>query len=353
MLAIGLMSGTALDGVDAALVETDGEYYFKRIANFHLFYPAEFQARLKLLIETKNDWLQLEHELTIYHINCVLALLDRERIPANQIAVIGFHGQTIYHNPAQGITWQIGNPHLLAQRTKINVVSDFRRRDIACAGQGAPLVPIFHQCLMQNEVKPVVVLNIGGVANISYIDESMLLAFDTGPGNALINDAMLRYYNKLYDEDGITAKNGIVQQQIVSSLLDDEFFAELPPKSLDRNYFSKNEQLFNHLDPADVIATLTKFTVSSIVAGLKYLPAMPEKIYVCGGGVHNSTILKGLRTEIGDIVFNIKTLGLDADFIEAQAFAYLAVRNLKQLPSTFPSTTAVNQETLSGVLFLV
>lgn len=354
MLAIGLMSGTSLDGVDASLVETDGENYFNQLLNFHIPYPLEFQIKLRQLIDTKQDWFELEKELTNYHATCVLELLSKAKINKNEITAIGFHGQTIYHNPNQGITWQIGNPHLLAKLTNIDVVSDFRRRDVAYGGQGAPLVPVFHKCLIKDVLMPVAVLNIGGVANITYIDGDTLIAFDTGPGNALINDAVLKYYNKTYDDQGRIALLGEVHLELIEQILNDDFFRRLPPKSLDRNHLVKNNELLAKLNPQDLIATLTKLTASSITLAIKLLPKVPSKIYLCGGGCKNITLMKWLKEENKDIgieFMEITSLGLDADFIEAQAFAYLAIRFLRRLPSSFPSTTSVSQEILSGVLF--
>ena len=354
MLAIGLMSGTSLDGVDSSLIETDGENYFKELFNFHIPYPLEFQTKLRKLIDTKQDWFELEQELTNYHAICVLELLNKAKVNSNEITVSGFPGQTIYHNPTRGITWQIGNPHLLAKLTNIDVVSDFRRRDVVYGGQGAPLVPIFHKCLMKDEQMPVAILNIGGVANITYIDNSNLIAFDTGPGNALINDAILKHYNKTYDDQGIIASSGKVNSKLIEQILADDFFKKLPPKSLDRNHFIKHNELLTINNPQDLVATLTKLTASSISIAIRLLPKIPSKIYLCGGGCKNITLLEWLREEnkhIGVEFTDITSLGLDPDFIEAQAFAYLAIRFLKMLPSSFPSTTSVSQETLSGVLF--
>lgn len=351
MLAIGLMSGTSLDGVDAALIETDGECYFKPLSTFHLPYSSEFQAKLRNLLDNTENWLFIEKELTLLHYDCVKGLLKTSNIHVS-IDVIGFHGQTIYHNPSEGITWQIGNANLLAQLTGIDVVSDFRRLDVAYGGQGAPLVPIFHKCLVSNVKKPLAILNIGGVANFTYIDDDdddddEIIAFDTGPGNALINDATLKHFNSTYDDNGKIASEGIINQKQIDEILEDKYFQKKP-----RNDFMRNIQLFKDLKPNDLISTLTKLTVDSILQGMTHFPKSVERVYVCGGGCHNHTIMKWLNKYAKNVEFiSIKELNYDPDNIEAQAFAYLAVRCLKNLPSTFPSTTGVSKKTVCGVVF--
>jgi anhydro-N-acetylmuramic acid kinase len=349
MLAIGLMSGTSLDGIDAALIETDGENYFKQISTHHLPYSIEFQKKLRNLLDDWNSWLTVEKELTLIHEECINQLLSKTNV--KNVAIIGFHGQTVFHNAADMLTWQFGNPHLLAQSTGIDVVSDYRRRDVARGGEGAPLVPIFHKCLCSNHEKPVAILNIGGVANITYIDENTLLAFDTGPGNALINDLMLKFFQQNYDESGRVASQGDVHQDIIDFLLQNEFFKRKPPKSLDRNEFFEILKKLTHLKPQDMVSTVTKLTVDSIKLAINVLPKRPKRVYVCGGGYKNSTIMNWLNRDNKTEFLSIKQLDYDPDFIEAQAFGYLAVRFLKKLPSSFPTTTGVSRETVCGVIF--
>lgn len=346
---IGLMSGTSVDGVDASFIETNGDDYFKPIANLYLPYSQEFQIKLKKVMNDKRDWFDLEIELTKYHANCVNALLVQNKIDKTKVTAIGFSGQTIYHNPKQGVTWQIGNPHLLAKLTNIDVISDFRRRDVAFGGNGAPLIPVFHQCLMHTQQSPVAMLNIGGVANITYIHDNEIIAFDTGPGNSLINDAMIKHYNKLYDHEGLTAKLGKINRKIIQQILNHPFFNQLPPKSLDRNDFMHVAELVSNLTKEDSIATLTELTVSSITAGIALLPKVPLKVYLCGGGTHNKTILESLQNHLN--IHNIDELGCNPDFIESQGFAYLAARFLRKLPSSFSSTTGVTKPTIAGVLY--
>lgn len=351
MLAIGLMSGTSLDGVDASLIETDGEDQIEYIQDLHIPYPASFQAELKTLLQRQAEWFETERILTDYHVEATQKLLQRAGISAKDVRVLGFHGQTIFHSPERGITWQIGNPHSLAVKTGIDVVSDFRRRDIALGGQGAPLIPVFHRCLTRREQMPVALLNIGGVANISYIDQEDLIAFDTGPGNALINDVMIKHYGLPYDEDGKIAAGGSISKELLERFLEMPYFSVPPPKSLDRNEFASVVDN-NDTNAANLVATLTMLTVMAIKKAFKLLPEEPRKLYVCGGGAKNLTMMKWLQKEIGeDRLTNIKSLGVDPDFVEAQGFAYLAVRYLRALPSSFPTTTGVSRETFSGVLF--
>lgn len=360
MLAIGLMSGTSCDGVDAAFIETDGISINKFIAEYHLPYPAELQQSLSALMRTHSNWLELENQLTYHHAEAVKTLLhglgSTKPYKTIKNLVIGFHGQTIYHAPDRGICWQIGNPHLLAHLTGIDVVSDFRRRDVAKGGQGAPLVPIFHQALARDHKLPVAIVNIGGVSNVTYIGkQNKLLGYDLGPGNALINDAMMLHYNKPYDEDGIIAKSGRMDLVIVEQLMSDPFFMKIPPKSLDRNHFAQVTRLLKGHNKEDIIATLTAFTAESIAKGFDaglLEDQSPEVLYLCGGGGKNKTMVEFLQDRMPQTkISHVEELGLKSDYIEAQAFAFLAVRCLKGLPSTFPSTTGASNPTVAGAYF--
>lgn len=357
-LFIGYMSGTSCDGVDASLVSTDGQDKFAVIANAHMPYPEEFKFDLKQLCNRMTiSPLEIEKKLTEFHIEVTAQLLDQTKYSSNDIKALGFHGQTIFHNPESQLSWQIGNPHLLAQGTGIDVVHDFRRRDISLGGQGAPLVPIFHKLLMQNQKLPVAVINLGGVANITFIDEENgLVAFDTGPGNALIDDAMFRYFNKSYDENGEIASLGKIEESVVNEFLVDKYFKQPYPKSLDRNLFRYVMDILAGCDPADIIATLTYSTCVSIARAIEILPSAPVSIFLCGGGSKNKQIVKWLELCLLTKGFkcrveNISSLNnFDPDYVESQAFAYLAARFFKDLPSAFPTTTAAICENICGCL---
>ncbi|MFK8039821.1 MAG: anhydro-N-acetylmuramic acid kinase [Rickettsiaceae bacterium] len=354
-LVIGLMSGTSCDGIDISIIKTNGTDYIEIIANDFFIYPSQFQKKLKKLHKLSADkLLPIEKQFTIYNVYLIQSLLKRLEINADDISAIGFHGHTVYHDPTQSITMQIGNPHLLSALTKINVVYDFRRKDMAYNGQGAPLVPIFHKALfLQYTHNPIAVINIGGVANLTYINQESIIAFDTGPGCALIDDAMLKLYNQSYDIDGQTAKMGIVQKKLVRQFIANDFFNQAPPKSLNRNHFHDFAHclLDEKIEKQNQIATLTEFTIASICKGLEQLPNYPKIIYLCGGGAKNSSIRNGIKVQIkkqqSKLVDDNK---IDTDFIESQAFAYLAARYIKGLPSNFKTTTGANQELVLGVL---
>lgn len=349
MIALGLMSGTSCDGVDAAIIETDGHKVQKFIAEYYLPFDPQFSMHLLGAMQGLRSYLDIENELTKYHIKAVKEL---QKISGITPEVIGFHGQTIFHDPASSTTLQIGNPHLLAAKTQIDVVADFRRKDMAYGGQGAPLVPIFHQAILRDNQTSAVV-NIGGVSNLTYINGDELLGYDIGPGNAYINDAMRKYYNQSYDKDGIIASSGVVCDDIIAKFMQDPFFLSPIPKALDRNHFAWLLSALEGFKREDIIATLTMITVKGIahaILGSNY--KIPEKLFVCGGGVHNNTMMDWLRDELKTIpIYNIDSIGLKSDFVEAQAFAFLAVRCLKKLPSTFPSTTGVSQATICGTYF--
>ena len=345
---IGLMSGTSLDGIDAALISTDGENIVRR-ENF-LSFPYDPSMREKIrscFYVTGPSVAPVEYELTMLHSEAVFKLLQKASLHARDIDLIGFHGQTTSHIPEKGMTVQIGDGRLLAKMTGIDVINDFRTTDVRSGGQGAPLVPIYHQALAAMLKKPVLFLNIGGVANVTFVGErGRLLAFDTGPGNALIDDWMLKKSGRPYDDNGGCAAQGIVDEVILAELLQNPYFAARPPKSLDRNSFSQD--LCSSLSLQDGAATLTAFTAASIEKSLAYLPEKPVQIVVSGGGRLNKTLMRMLAERLSLPVDDIGALGLNGDAIEAEAFAYLAVRSLKGLPISFPETTGVPRPMTGG-----
>lgn len=361
MLYIGLMSGTSLDGVDASLIDTDSIDYFRQIANLYLPYPRELTLMLKNLISTRNldlaDLLNIEKLVTNFHVTASRNLLHNMELDGSKIRAIGFHGITLLHNPAEKLSIQIGNPHYLAQEMGISVVYDFRRRDIMLGGQGAPLVPIFHKLIMKGEEKPIAVVNIGGVANITYIGHNGdLISFDTGPGNAMINDIVYKYLGKDFDNFGIIAESGNINYSIINEMICDSYFTAKYPKSLDRNQFSFIFEKISHFSIENQVATLTFLTIFAIYKAVILLPNIPKKIYLSGGGVKNNTMIKWFRNimlennidcEI-DLISNKDNL--NPDFIESQAFAYLAARHCFGLPGAFPSTTGASRENICGCM---
>jgi anhydro-N-acetylmuramic acid kinase len=353
MLALGLMSGTSLDGIDAAVVETDGEGRIRPLGAVTVPYDPAMRERLRAALgsEARNPAIDaLERDLTLRHARIVSDLADREGISTVQIGVVGFHGHTILHRPERRRTWQIGDGALLARETGIDVVADFRSADVASGGQGAPLAPAFHAALAASLDKPVAFLNIGGVANVTWVGaDGALVAFDTGPGNALIDDWMLRQTGVPVDRDGRLAASGQVDEAVLSALLANRYFDAPPPKSLDRGDFDPAPAA--RLGVADGAATLTAFTAAAVARSVPLLPAPPRRWIVCGGGRHNPTLMRMLAARLQGAVESVEAIGWDGDFIEAQAFAYLAVRSLAGLPISWPGTTGAPSPLCGGRRF--
>jgi len=347
--AIGLMSGTSGDGIDAALLKTDGETVAEIGPGTSEPYDPGFQARLKGAYGQWDPPNGLEHDLTKRHASAVLRLLDEAGMTAAEVGVIGFHGQTILHEPERHRTRQIGDGALLARLTGIPVVNDFRSTDMAAGGEGAPLAPVFHRAMTADMEKPVAVLNIGGVANVTWIGEGdALIAFDTGPGNALIDDWAQRHTGEPVDRDGALARSGTVDENAVARFLENPFFARLAPKSLDRDAFKSFS--IGEMSAADGAATLTAITAATVAASMALLPSTPKRWLVCGGGRHNPALMNALQERLGATVDPVEAIGWDGDLIEAQAFAYMAVRSLRGLPISFPGTTGVRQPMAGGRL---
>ncbi|RVU38073.1 anhydro-N-acetylmuramic acid kinase [Hwanghaeella grinnelliae] len=348
--ALGLMSGTSMDGVDAALIRTDGDTVTAVGPSVMESYDEGFRDKLRAILGARQGTPEIEaveRELTLRHADAVRALLALASIPMSEVAVIGFHGQTIAHDPAKRFTWQIGDGDLLACETGLPVVCDFRSADVAAGGEGAPFAPAYHQAIMMGQAKPAVVLNLGGVGNVTWMDDDALpIAFDTGPGNALIDDWLMTEAGIAFDEGGKIASAGKVVPDVLARLLDHPYFDRLPPKSLDRNDFSADA--VSNLSLEDGAATLAAFTVES-VAKAPY-PKPPVSVFVTGGGRKNATLMRGLSERLGVPVLPIEEAGYDGDALEAQAFAFLAVRHLRGLPTSFPSTTAVPAPICGGKL---
>ena len=365
--AIGLMSGTSLDGIDIALIDTDGE----RIAAFGpTGYRPYSEAERALLRQALAEASALsdrttrpgvlaeaERLVTSTHGEAVEAFLAEHTISRDDIAVVGFHGQTVLHRPAKGLTVQIGDGRGLAGRLGIPVAFDFRAADVAAGGQGAPLVPVFHRALAATleRPRPLAVLNIGGVANVNYIDDgSDPVACDTGPGNALIDDFMRARTGAAFDDSGVMASRGAVDAAFIARVLADPFFTAPPPKSLDRNAFSFAHIGLPEFSIADGAATLAALTASAVAAVVPHLPGVPAGWIVAGGGARNGTIVRMLTERLAPArVETADAVGWSADALEAQAFAYLAVRTLRGLPITFPTTTGVSRAMKGGKLIKI
>jgi anhydro-N-acetylmuramic acid kinase len=353
-LAIGLMSGTSLDGIDAALVESDGESRVETGAFVSTPYDKEMRARLRAAlgpVEGTASFEALERDLTERHADVVATLLHESGLSPGDVDVIGFHGQTIFHDPERGRTWQLGDGALLARLTGIDVVNDFRSADMAAGGQGAPFASLYHVALVRSAglTGPVAVLNVGGVANVTFIgDGEEVLAFDTGPGNAFIDDWVRARTPQPFDESGAIAARGAVDTDVLNELLAASYFRLAPPKSLDRNAFDLAPVADLGLE--DGAATLTAFTAGAIARSLEHLPRTPKRWLVTGGGRHNPTLMEGLRQMLGVPVDPVEAVGWRGDALEAEAFAYLAVRSLRGLPLSLPSTTGASRPVTGGKL---
>ncbi|WP_347271290.1 anhydro-N-acetylmuramic acid kinase [Rhizorhabdus histidinilytica] len=358
MLAVGLMSGTSLDGIDAALIETDGVGHIRPIAFRSDPYAAQAREQLReaaalaLSFDAPRASPKIaaaEAMLTDRHVAAVRQLLATARVEAGQVDVIGFHGQTIAHRPDRGWTWQIGDGAAMARALGIRVVNDLRSADVAAGGQGAPLLPVYHRALTAGMDGPVAVLNLGGVANITWLGagEDELIAFDTGPANGLIDDWMLQETGSPYDANGAFAARGMVDRAVLGAMLDNDWFDAPPPKSLDRADFTI--QPARGLSAADGAATLTAFTAETVALALRHLPAPPRRLIVAGGGRHNPTLMKMIATATKITPEPIEALGWNGDATEAEGFAYMAVRSLKGQAISFPGTTGVAAPLTGGV----
>ncbi len=345
--AIGLMSGTSLDGVDAAWLETDGE----RITHFGptamLAYEDDLRADLRRLLDLAPTLAPDDAFL-----RAVEARLTRDHALAigltGRVAeVVGFHGQTLLHAPEQRRTWQIGDAALLARLCRMPIVHDFRSADVAAGGQGAPLAPLFHAAMAAQLEKPLLIVNIGGVANITYLGkEGEILACDAGPGNGPLDDLAQQYMGLPYDKDGALAASGTPDNARLKILLAHPYFARPAPKSLDRLSFSGLiAEAISGLPVADAAATLAAFSAAAIAQCR--LPASPVRVLVCGGGRKNPVLMAGLQAHFTVPVQPVEAAGWDGDALEAQCFAFLAVRAVKGLPISLPSTTGVSHP-LSG-----
>lgn len=329
--AIGIMTGTSLDGADIGCIRTDGKHHIEYLGSNYLPFHKELSDKIRGLINgsfTIKQYRLIEKEYTEFCYSAMVDLLERY-----EVDLIGFHGQTLFHSPSDFITHQMGYAKYLEKLSQTEVISDFRTDDILAGGQGAPLVPLFHKAIVKDK-PPFAILNIGGVSNITYFGEDVdgsgdanslsqkVIAFDIGPGCAKLNDIARQYYETDYDQDGRWARSGRIHTDLVYELLLNKYFAQTPPKSLDRNHF--DYQMIKDLLPEDQLATVSSFVAKSIIDAYKFLPKPPKVTYLCGGGRHNKFVIDLLKEELN--IKMIDDLGLDGDMIEAYAFAYLAAR---------------------------
>ena len=356
---LGLMSGTSLDGIDMAVLETNGEAHIRLLRDGFVPYQDETRSLLRALLDAAAGWptakmkssadwptelIAAEKAVTQAHLAAV-----REFLGEGEVALIGFHGQTVSHRPDEGFTLQIGSGQELATALHCDVVGQFRLADMAAGGQGAPLAPLFHAALAGPE-RPLGVLNLGGVGNLTWLGaDDAILAFDTGPANALLDDWVKQKTGAPYDKDGALARRGTVDEAALATLMAHPYFDTKPPKSLDRLSFDGAAVLT--LSDADGAATLTAFTAEAVARGLAHCLEPPSKVIMCGGGRHNKALSEMLRARTQIEFIDCDVLGWHGDSLEAQAFAWLAMRSVRKMPLSRPETTGVSEPVSGGILF--
>ena len=359
---IGLMSGTSLDSIDAVLVSFTPDIQL----HTHLNHPLHQELRQQILRLTQPDHDEIERmgrldiALAETFAEAVHALLQQAGVTAGQVCAIGSHGQTIRHRPSAGFSLQIGDPNTIAERTGITTVADFRRRDLAAGGQGAPLVPAFHEALFRSSKRDRVIVNLGGMANITLLPAdpaSPVIGYDTGPANVLMDSWIEHHKGTGYDRNGSWAASGKVDPELLSLLLAHPFFQAPPPKSTGREDFNRDwiEQILGRLEqtpvPADVQATLLELTATTLCNAIRSHCLMRPEIYLCGGGSHNRQLVERIRAQLPDCpIDSTAALGLAPDWVEAVAFAWFAMRTLRQQTSSLPEVTGARGARILGTV---
>ena len=364
-LYIGLMSGTSLDGIDAVLVDlSDTSSSPKLLASYSLPFAPEFQTSLKKFIQAEQisfqEFGEFDNQLGNLFAASVTNLLGKAQVNSNQVTAIGSHGQTIYHHPYQPnpFSLQIGDPNIIAAKTGITTVADFRRKDIALGGEGAPLAPAFHYEFLHNPEKNRAVVNIGGIANLTFLNRTnTVTGFDCGPGNLLLDGWINKQQGKLLDRDGEWAASGTVNQELLSALLAEPYFAKPPPKSSGRELFNltwleQRLSITERINPEDIQATLSELTATAIASALKKSSPETEELLICGGGVHNNDLFNRIQMILKNTsTCSTAAYGIDPDWLEAIAFAWLAKKRIDKESANLPSVTGAKKETLLGSIY--
>lgn len=353
---LGLISGSSLDGVNAAVISADGVDVFDKGMILDVPYDDELREKLRWLHRnytnaTEQEKLSIEEEVTIFHANIVRDITENYN---QNIDLIGFHGHTIFHNPNEHYIYHIGNGQMLADLTGIKTVSRFRQADILSGGLGAPLSGVYHQALVADMDKPVAIVDVGGISTLTWVGiNGEMLSFDTGPGNNAINDWVFKHGGQHMDYNGKLAATGKINLSILKQLTHHKFIAKFPPKAADKDTFRDKLEHLEGLSLEDGAATATAFIAEAIAYSVAfYLPETPKSIIVCGGGAKNPTLVRYIRQQLPEIdVKTAEDLGWDSSAIEAQAFAYLAARRINFIPSSYPFTTGVQQPCICGEVF--
>lgn len=356
------MSGTSLDGIDAGLVDIN-ENQVRLIAFHYQAFQDDIREKIQRISQPGQlilleNYGRLDTQLGCLLAEAALVLLDKAKIPASAIKAIGSHGQTVYHAPEgkHGFSLQIGDPNRIAEITGITTISDFRRRDIAVGGQGAPLVPAFHQAVFADSNNTTSIINIGGIANISILRGTQILGFDTGPGNTLMDYWCQQNLNKNFDTNGDWGNSGCVNSELLSTLLNDAYFLQLPPKSTGKEYFSPawlNSKItcYPNCRPEDVQATLCRLTADTIAKAILEHAADSKQILLCGGGIHNRQLISMLSHSLPMPLLSTADFGIDPDHVEAIAFAWLARQTLNNLPGNLCSVTGAKTPVILGGIY--
>ncbi|MCO5091646.1 anhydro-N-acetylmuramic acid kinase [Bosea sp. (in: a-proteobacteria)] len=357
LTAIGVISGTSMDAIDVSLVTSDGRGRPSFGTGAAYPYRDETRRALQAVIADaerlcREPLTELEAAVTADHLAAIRAYGADQGLDLSAIDLVGLHGQTIYHRPQQRFTRQLIDGPAVADALGLPVVDRFRDADVAAGGEGAPFAPLYHRALAQGLEQPLMVLNLGGVGNVSYIDGDSVIAFDTGPASAILDDFMLRRLGRAYDADGALAASGRVHEDLVAGFMANPFFDRPAPKSLDRNDFHRRAQVVEPLSDADGAATLAAFTVESLVAALRHVPSQPKRWLVGGGGRLNRHFMARLAARLRVPVEPVEAAGWDGDALEAQIFAYFAIRSVKGLPLSLPATTGVSRPMTGGRLSL-
>lgn len=360
---VGLMSGTSLDGVDAVLVRFEKSGIAVN-GHVQLQLPTTLHRSLRAIISSQSaalgDLLAAETGLAKLYADATLQLLEKTGCPASAVAAIGSHGQTVCHRPDLHSTWQIGDPSRVAELTGIPTVADFRRRDMAASGQGAPLAPAFHAAALRSFDENRAILNLGGIANVTWLaadPETEVTGFDTGPANTLLDHWTTRHLDKNFDQSGDWARSGNIHQDLLAQLLQDPFISAAPPKSTGREHFNPDWlnaslQRFPDIAPADVQATLTELTACSVARNILDYCGEAGTLYACGGGAHNTFLMERISAQLhGFRVSTTDELGVPVQMMEAVAFAWLARQTLNGLPGNLPSVTGANREVILGGVY--
>jgi anhydro-N-acetylmuramic acid kinase len=353
---IGLMSGTSADGIDISLVNTNGITLSSTKKNHIYPYSTKLKEKIRFIMNnpkyiwSKQSFIKtLEVDITNEHVDAVNFIKSKYGVKPS---LIGFHGQTVYHDPKNKLSLQLGSGKLLAKKTNCMVVFNFRSNDIINGGEGAPLAPIYHKCILRKLFgkEASCIVNIGGVSNISYVNEDIMTGFDIGPGCGLMDEFVKKNYGKDFDSNGDLASNGLPSQKIVNNFLKNPFFKKIPPKSIDKFEFQKifDTKDFIDLSIIDGIATLCSMTAASINMALQQLTPKPKFVLVAGGGRHNNHLLNLIQNKTDLRISKIDEYNIDGDYIEAELIAYLAVRFLNNLPSTYPFTTGAKTPIICG-----